>query len=111
MAIPEDDLLKIGRWCAERIPQHLLDQLRVECEATDRHVTIFESRPPWDGSDGAWTQFPIARLRYTATTGQWSLYWRDRNLKFHEYKRKRPTKNVQSLLGFVDSFEDPIFWG
>jgi len=27
-----------------------------------------------------WTRFPIARLRYTKATRQWSLYWRDRHL-------------------------------
>jgi len=26
----------------------------------------------------------------------WAIYWRDRNLKFHEYKRTRPSKNVQA---------------
>jgi len=35
--------------------------------------------------------FPIARLRYTKSTGQWAIYLRGRNLKFHEYERKRPT--------------------
>ncbi|MGO9079707.1 MAG: DUF3024 domain-containing protein [Streptosporangiaceae bacterium] len=34
-----------------------------------------------------WTQFPVARLRYTKGTGRWSLYWRDRNLRFHIYDR------------------------
>lgn len=48
---------------------------------------------------------------YTAKTGHWSIYWRDRHMKSHEYKRRRPTKNVQSLLDYIDSHEDPIFWG
>ncbi len=111
MAIPESDALSIGRWCRTRVPQHLWDQLRVECDIADRHVTIIETRPPWDGSDREWTRFPIARLRFTASTGLWSLYWRDRNLKFHEYTRKRPTKNVQSLLDYIADSGDPIFWG
>lgn len=110
MAMPETDLLRIGRWCRERVPEHLWEQVRVEAEIADRHVTIIETRPPWDGQ-GGWTRFPIARLRYTKTTGQWSIYWRDRNLKFHEYTRKRPTKNVQSLLDYIGSHQDPIFWG
>jgi hypothetical protein len=110
VAIGETDLLRIGRWCRERVPAHLWDRLRVECDTTDRHVTIIETRPPWDGR-GDWTRFPIARLRYTASTGQWSLYWRDRHLRFHENRDKRPAKNVQSLLDFVDSRDDPIFWG
>lgn len=36
---------------------------------------------------------------------------RDRNLKFHEYKRKRPSKDVQGLLGHIETSGDPIFWG
>lgn len=50
-------------------------------------------------------------MRYTIATGQWAIYWRDRNLKFHEYKSKGPTKNVQVLLDHIDSGGDPIFWG
>jgi hypothetical protein len=30
---------------------------------------------------------------------------------FHEYERKRPTKNVQALLGYIETGGDPIFWG
>lgn len=54
---------------------------------------------------GDQTRFPIARLRYTKTTGQWAIYWRDRNLKFHEYKRKRP-RNVQALLDYIEDSGD-----
>ena len=48
---------------------------------------------------------------YTKSSGQWAIYWRDRNLKFHGYKRKRPTKNVQALLHHIETSGDPIFWG
>ena len=60
---------------------------------------------------GEHTRFPIARLRYTKSTGLWAIYWRDRNLKFHEYHRKRPTKNLQALLDHIETSGDPIFWG
>ncbi|MDR1266173.1 MAG: DUF3024 domain-containing protein [Propionibacteriaceae bacterium] len=54
---------------------------------------MFETRPDWRcGPD--WTDFPIARLRYTAGTEQWTIYWRDRNLKFHKSDCKQPTKNI-----------------
>lgn len=110
VAIPDDDMRTIERWCRERVPEHLWDQVRVEADATNRHVTIVEVRPPWNGV-GEHTRFPIARLRYTATTGRWTLYWRDRNLRFHEYRRRRPTRSITSLLDFLASHEDPIFWG
>lgn len=31
-------------------------------------------------------------------------------MKFHEYTKRRPTKNVQSLLDYIGSHQDPIFW-
>jgi hypothetical protein len=110
VAIPETDLFRIRRWAEQRVPKELWAELKVEADVEPRHVTIVEVRPPWDGH-GEYTRFPIARLRYTAATGLWSLYWRDRDLKFHEYDRKRPTKNVQVLLDYLDSHADPIFWG
>lgn len=108
--MPETDLLRIGRWCRERVPEVVWCAVRVEAEVADRHVTIIEARAPWDGQ-GEWTRFPIARLRYTASKGLWSIYSRDRSLEFHEYKLKDPTKDVQSLLDYIGSHKDPIFWG
>src|SRR5680860_1613043 len=35
------------------------------------------------------------------SSGQWSIYWRNRHLRFHEYERKRPTENNRSLLVLV----------
>lgn len=93
-----------------RVPEHLWDRVRIECDVADRHATIVEVRPPWDGR-GDPTRFPIARLRYTKATGTWTLYWRDRNLKFHLYRRIRPTSHVASLLDHVGGSGDPIFFG
>jgi hypothetical protein len=81
--------------------------VRVEADVTARHVDIVEVRPPWDGV-GDHTRFTLARLRYTMASGQWAIYLRDLHLRFHEYKRKRPTRNVQSLLDWIGA---PIFVG
>ena len=110
MALPETDLHRIRLWARERVPEHLWGQVKVEADVGDRHVDIVEVRPPWDGV-GEHMRFPIARLRYTQARGQWAIYWRYRNLKFHEYKRKRPSKNIQSLLDYIETSGDPIFWG
>lgn len=53
---------------------------------------------------------PDHATRYAKSTGLWAIYWRDRNFKSHEDKRKRPTKNVKALLNYSDSGRDPIFW-
>lgn len=84
------------------------DQAR-EADIAQTHVTIVEARPDWMGGPLA-TRFPIARLRYTKTTGRWTIDWRDRNLKFHEYQHKLPSKNVQSVQDHIRS-KGPIFFG
>lgn len=88
----------------------LRDEVKLEADVSDRHVDIVEVLPSWDGV-GEHARFPIAPLRYTRSTGLWAFYWRDRHLKFHEYKPKRPTKNVQVLLDHMGTSGDPIFWG
>lgn len=83
MPVPELDLRRIEKWCTrETSPLHA-DQLRVEADVTSTAVTIVKTRPRWDDPTGEWMRGPVARLRYTATTGKWSLSWRDRHLRFH----------------------------
>jgi len=65
-------------------------------------------RPPWRPDFGPeWTRFPVARLRYTKTRGEWSLYWRDRNLKFHEYDLVPPTPHVEDLIAEIERARPP----
>ena len=94
MPVPELDLQRIKKWClAETSPLHA-DELRVGADVTATAVTIVETRPPWDDP-----------------TGEWTLYWRDRHLRFHRYDRTPPSRQVQALLDVVADSGDPIFWG
>lgn len=110
MPIPETDVARIRRWCDQQVPRHLWNELRVEADVAATHVTVVEVRPPWDGR-GEPTRFPVVRLRWMSVRREWSLYWRDRNLRFHVYDRVAPTPQVQELLNVVGSRRDPIFWG
>jgi hypothetical protein len=49
-------------------------------------------------------------LRYTKSRNRWSLYWRDRNLKFHEDELADPTPDIQDLLDEIDRDPTNIFW-
>jgi len=103
MALPELDVARVQRWCAARVPEHARHQVRVECEPAPRHLTIVERRAPWREDAGPeWTNFPIARLRYTAADKSWTLYWRDRNLRFHIYDLLAPSRRVEDLLTEID---------
>jgi Protein of unknown function (DUF3024) len=77
--LPELDLARVRRWCQQRVLERVRTQVKVEYDVASRHLAIEECRPPWRADAGEeWTRFPIARLRYTEATKQWSLYWRDR---------------------------------
>jgi hypothetical protein len=108
MALPDLDVARVQRWCAARVPEHARHQVRVECDIADKHLTILERRAPWREDYGPeWTSFPIARLRYTASTKTWTLYWRDRNLRFHRYDLLNPSPQVGDLLAELDRDPTP----
>jgi hypothetical protein len=110
--LPELDIARVRRWCEQRVPEHARDQVRVECDISPRHLTIVECRPPWRRGIGPeWTRFPIARLRHTQATRTWTLYWRDRNLRFHLYDQLEPSPDIGDLLHEIDRHPTAIFWG
>jgi Protein of unknown function (DUF3024) len=92
-------------------PEHVRSQVKVEYDVTPRQLTIVECRPPWRADPGPeWTRLPIARLRYTKATRQWTLYWRDRHLRFHLYDRITPSPRIHDLLHEIGRDPTAIFW-
>ena len=74
-------------------------------------MTIFECRPPWDrGLGSARTRQPIAQLRLDATDLRWTLYWADRNDRWHAYEMVKPTRRLETLLDEIDRDPSCIFW-
>ncbi len=109
---PDLDLARIQRWCAARVPEAARHQVRLECEIGARDLTIVERRAPWRDDPGAdWTTLPVARLRYVKTAKTWTLYWRDRNLKFHRYDQLPPSTHIDDLLAEIDRDPSGAFWG
>ena len=110
--LPDLDVLRVQRWCAARVPERARHQVRVECEVASGHVTIVERWAPWRDEAGRdWTGNPIARLRYAKTAKTWTLFWRDRDLRFHTYKQLPPSTHIDDLLSEVDSDPTCLFWG
>ena len=111
-APPQLDVARVQRWCANQVPEHIRGEICVECDVAPKHLTIGECQPPWREDFGPdWTRFPLARPHYTKTTGLWTLYGRDRNLKYRRYQALDPSPQVQDLLDYLDSRADPISWG
>ena len=109
---PPIDVAAIRAYCDGRVPAQFLDQLRVDAVVDGNAVTIVERRPPWREDFGPeWTAGPVARLRYTHKTAAWSLFWRDRNQKWHRYTRTGPFARVNVLLDEIEVDPTAIFWG
>jgi len=75
-------------------------------------VTIVERRAPWRPDFGPErTAGPVARLRDVHKYRHWTLFWRDRNQRWHRYDLVEPTADVTVLLGEIERDPTGIFWG
>jgi hypothetical protein len=84
----------------------------VEAVISRGAVTIVERRAPWREDCGPeWTTLGIARLRYNGRRGDWTLYWRDRNARWHRYDQIEPSSHVTTLLDEIEADPTGIFWG
>lgn len=110
--LPGLDVSAVRHYCEQRVPPHALHQVRIELVASRGAVTIVERRAPWrEGIGPEWTSHGVARLRYTAESGVWTLYWKDRNARWHRYDLIDPTPDIRVLLDEVDRDPTCIFWG
>jgi hypothetical protein len=109
-AVPELDLARIRAYCEQRVPGSVREQVRIEASVRGKSVTIFDCRPPWHPGLAEWSRVPVAQLRYAPDAEQWTLYWADRDSRWHLYDLIEPG-SVAALLAEID--EDPtcIFWG
>jgi hypothetical protein len=112
--LPELDVERVRRWCRQRVPGHLRDQVQVECDAGPGYLTIVECRPPWRNDMGTeWTRFPIARLRAALhEDGQALVTVLARpQPAFHQYDQLPPSHHVGDLLQEIDRDPTATFWG
>jgi Protein of unknown function (DUF3024) len=86
------------------------DQARVGANVRGSSVTIFDCRPPLHPNLTEWSKVRVAQLRYSASTHQWSLYWADRNGRWHRYDHLQPGP-IDNMLGEIEEDPTRIFWG
>jgi Protein of unknown function (DUF3024) len=112
MAVPDDALAEAERFCEERTPPDLRDQLRLECSARGDAITLVERRAPWNAELTAeWTTTHVAQLRRDSANGTWSLHWRGSDDRWHPYDRVRPSSDTRHLLAEIDADPTGLFWG
>jgi Protein of unknown function (DUF3024) len=109
--LPETDVARVRKLCAERVPDHAGEHVRVELEEGRQSVTIVECRPPWREDYGPeWTRSPVARLRYVGTTRLWTLFYYRHPGRWERYPLLGPTRRLDELLDEIDRDPICIFW-
>ena len=112
MAVPEDALAEVERFCEERTPPDLCDEMRLEFSVRGDGITIVERRAPWNPRLGSeWTTSHIAQLRCDDAEGRWSLHWRGSDDRWRPYNRIKASRGIRRLLAEIDDDPTGIFWG
>jgi hypothetical protein len=111
MAVPDLAFTKIRRFCEDRTPPDFADEMHLEATRRGNSVTIADCRPLWQGAPGEWTRMHIAQLRYQPGSRRWTLYWADRNSRWHRYDDVDPTTDLDRLIAEIDSDPTCIFFG
>jgi len=99
---------KLTGYCDRRIPPHVRDQLRMNFVIRGDNVTISEVRIAFS-KPATWVTIPIAQLRFTEHSGDWSLYCPDRNSRWRLYRHAEPAKDIGALPGAMDNDKTGIF--
>jgi hypothetical protein len=86
------------------------DKVRLKYKIRGNSVTLFEERPTFT-DPGLWIDIKLAQFRFDPSDGQWTLYYADRNSRWHLYFGIESTKAFDTLLNEVDDDPTGIFWG
>lgn len=100
----------LDRFIVNRVPKHAQNKVRIGYIAKGMIITLFEQRPYFKNK-AIWTKSDIARVRYSKTDGTWTLYYRDRNGKWHVYDPLPPTPDIGAVLQVIKADPTGIFWG
>lgn len=113
MAIPELERERVSRalrrYC-EKVPLHFRDQVTKEFRFVRSDVELLERRPHFQERDRH-VEHPVAKFRYNAKRGSWTLFWQDRNQRWHSYDGFEDRRDFVDLLREVEADPTGIFWG
>ena len=102
--------LLLSKFCEERVPTHVRHKVRLLFRFTGNTALLIERRPHFQRA-GEFTESIIAKFKFDSANHGWSLYWGDRNNKFHLYEDTGRHRRFNDLLEEVNRDPTCIFWG
>ncbi len=113
MAIPDLERERaeraLRRLC-EKVPLEVRHELTHDFRVVRSDIELFERRPHYRERDRH-VEHVVAKFRYNARRGSWTLYWSDRNLRWHSYEGLEDRRDFLELLREVEKDPTAIFWG
>ncbi len=113
MAIPELEQVRVTRalrsFC-DKVPSEIRDRLTHDFRIAGSDVELFERRPHYRERE-RYVEHIVAKFRYTSTHRSWTLFWADRNGRWHRYENFVDRRNFLDLLQEVEKDPTGIFWG
>lgn len=100
----------LDEYCADGSAQANPARPRYVFSIRGTAVTLVEERRSF-ADPKQWTRSPIAQFRRAATSSLWTLYWRDRNGRWHLFQPRPGSRRLEVLLQVVEEDATCIFFG
>jgi len=113
MAIPELEKKRASRALrrhCETVPIEIRRQLKKDFRFVRSDVELFDRRPHYK-DPGRCIEHVVARFEDNARPGWWTLFWSDKNLRWHAYEGMEDRRDLLELLKEVEADPTCIFWG
>ena len=100
----------LAEFCRSHSSAEVADQLRYEYSVSGTSALLIERRPSFMNAS-EWTARPAAKFRYSVTKNVWTLFWADRNEKWHRISSAKASAKIEDLLAAVIADPSGVFWG
>jgi hypothetical protein len=113
MAIPELERARVvralRRFC-DQVPVEIRHELVRDFRFERSDVALIERRPHFQDRSRQ-IEHVVAKFRYNAKRGAWTLFWPDRNSRWHTYDGFEEKRDFGDLLREVERDPTGIFFG
>jgi len=98
-----------SRYCTGQLPSGHREEMRLSFGIHGDHVTLFAESTD-TGCAGTAVARAVARFRFNAELGQWTLHYPDQEQRWRLYLNVGPSLDLGRLLKHVDADPLNIFW-
>jgi hypothetical protein len=91
----------MSSYCARRVPAKLKKDIIPGFRIRGNSIILFDSERSFIDKS-SWVEIPVAQFRFDPKSSFWTLYWPDRNTRWHVYFIVDPSRQLEDLIQAVD---------